>query len=67
LPAVGIKTFVCGKLIGFSEGKFFAEIISFDHCPTTSVAGTPNQSPAKKIKLGITKAFIVTPPKTPKE
>jgi hypothetical protein len=51
-----LQTFLCGKLTGFSEGKFFAEIISFDHCSATSVAIHQNQSPAKKIKLGITKA-----------
>ena len=67
IPAAGIKTFLCAKLIGLNDGKFFAEIISTDHCSTTSVGGTTNQSPAKKIKLGITKASIGSPPKTPKQ
>jgi hypothetical protein len=45
-------------LIGIDQLKLVVQVISFDHCPTTSTSTGNGASPSKKIKLGITKSSV---------
>lgn len=50
IPNVGIKTAMCGKVIGVVDDKFRAEVSSFNICPKGSTAGaTATASPIKKL------------------